>query len=380
VRLLHLGIADFRNIQGASFEPGPRATLVYGPNGHGKTNLLEAVYFLCTLRPLRATRLSELQRFGQERCRVEGEVRIAGLDRSIAVLVDQGTRTAQVDGKTTRDLEAYFGGISVVAFTPDDLAVVKGAPEHRRRHLDRAVFNRFPAFLAESRTYARVLRSRNRLLREGAATPLIQAFDPPFAEAAARIVSRRRALLSELGERYSQTLGALSGGELRGVLSYRPEGIPAGVGEEDLASAYLEAAEGRLERDRQRGYTGLGPHTDRLRFLLDGRAARSFASQGQQRAMVLAWKIAEIENLRDHLGHQPLLLLDDVSSELDPERNRQLLAYLTAFDGQVILTTTDPGLLLPAAGEDATFYEVREGTFTPKPLAMVRSATGGNHE
>lgn len=380
MRLLRLGIQDFRNIEAAEVEPGPRATLIFGPNGHGKTNLLEAVYFLSTLRPLRSARLAQLPRFGTQRCAVEGEVRIAGVDRAIAVTVEQGKRTARVDGKATRDLEAYFGGIAVVAFTPDDLAVVKGGPDHRRRHLDRAVFNRYPAFLAESREYTRALRSRNRLIREGAPTALLAAFDAPFARAAARIVARRRALLDELGGRFAETLGALSDGQLHGALVYRPEGLPAGVATTELESAFLEALQGRLERDRARGYTGIGPHTDRLRFVLDGRAARTFASQGQQRAMVLAWKIAEIENLRDHLGHQPLLLLDDVSSELDPARNRQLLSYLSSFDGQVILTTTDPSLLLPAAGEEARFYRVERGMFTPTSRREIESATGGNHE
>jgi DNA replication and repair protein RecF len=109
----------------------------------------------------------------------------------------------------------------------------------------------------------------------------------------------------------------------------------------------------------------VGPHADRLDFELFGRQARAFASQGQQRAMILAWKIAEIENLRDHLGYQPLLLLDDVSSELDPERNRQLLAYLEAFEGQVVLTTTDPTPLLRSATGETRYLAVREGSFRP---------------
>jgi DNA replication and repair protein RecF len=136
-------------------------------------------------------------------------------------------------------------------------------------------------------------------------------------------------------------------------------------GEGALAAALAEALEARLERDRDRGYTSAGPHMDDLALALDGRAARAFASQGQQRALVLALKIAEIENLRTALGRPPLLLLDDVSSELDPTKNGYLLAYLAALPAQAFLTTTDRRLLGAAAGPDAAFYAVEKGVVTP---------------
>lgn len=363
MRLLRLRVRDFRNIARAEIEPGPRATVVFGPNGHGKTNLLEAIYLLATLRPLRTSRFSELPRFGETICEVEGDWEVAGIDRSISVRVEAGTRVALLDGKKVRDLEAYFGGISVVAFTPDDLQVIKGEPELRRRHLDRAVFNRFPAFLGESRAYARALRARNRLLREEAPTEVVEAFDGPLAQAGARIVVRRRQLLAELQPRFRQTLSSLSRGQLEGGLRYHSGFAPAGTDEAEIREALLGALRAGLERDRARRHTGVGPHADRLDFELFGRQARTFASQGQQRAMILGWKIAEIENLRDHLGYQPLLLLDDVSSELDPERNRQLLAYLEAFEGQVVLTTTDPTPLLRTGTGKTSYLAVREGSF-----------------
>lgn len=376
MRLKNLRIRDFRNIEEAVIEPGPRATVVFGPNGHGKTNLLEAIYLLATLRPLRTTRFSELPRFGAKSAEVGGEWEVGGIDREIAVSLEEGKRIARLDQKRVRDLEAYFGGISVVAFTPDDLQVVKGGPELRRRHLDRAVFNRFPAFLGESRAYARALRSRNRLLREGAPSAMIEAFDGPLAQAGARIVVRRRAMLEELGPRFKETLAKLTKGELEGSLRYQSEFAPARAEEEVVRETLAKALAERIEKDRKRGFTGAGPHADRLDFVLGGRAARSYASQGQQRALILAWKIAEIENLREHLGYQPLLLLDDVSSELDAERNRQLLAYLEAFDGQVILTTTDPLPLLGRDRGETRFLSVRDGSF--RPTSQEEAARGAS--
>jgi len=371
VRLLALRLRDFRNIEAADLEPGPRATVIVGPNGQGKTNLLEAVYLLATLKPLRTARLSELPRFGTRACRVEGAFELGSARRVIGVQIEDGVRQALVDGKKVRDLEDYFGGVAVVAFTPDDLAVVKGGPEVRRRFLDRAVFNRFPAFLGESRTYARALKSRNRLLKEQTPAEVIEAFDEPLARAGARIVIRRRRLLAELAPRFDEVLGRLSRGQLRGRLRYAPPVVEGAEEEGEVARRLLEELARRLPRDRERGFTSVGPHADQLSIKLGDRPARTYASQGQQRALVLALKIAEIENLREMLGFQPLLLLDDVSSELDRERNAQLMDYLASLDGQVLLSTTDPSLVAAAAGPDARFFAVRDGVFTPLDRAAV---------
>lgn len=365
MRLLDLDLRDFRNIEKARLDLGPKATVIVGPNGHGKTNLLEAIYLLATLRPLRTNRLAELQRFGVGSCAVEGRYELGATIRTFTVRIESGARQALVDGKRVRDLEEYFGGVSVVSFTPDDLAVVKGGPEGRRRYLDRAVFNRFPAFLKESREYGRALRARNRLLREAAADAMLEAFDEPLCRLGARIVSRRRALLEELVPGFEQVLAELSRGELVGSIQYSTRGIEEAADEAGYADKLGEALHTKRESDRQRGYTSVGPHADSLGIKLGGKPARAYASQGQQRAIILALKIAEIENLRSSHGYQPLLLLDDVSSELDRERNAQLMSYLASVEGQVIITTTDPEALRAAAGPDAAFFQVREGSFSP---------------
>lgn len=364
MRLLDLSLRDFRNIEAADLELGPRATVVVGPNGHGKTNLLEAVYLLATLKPLRTSRFAELQRFGCTSSRVEGHFQLGPTRRRFGVVLEGGVRQAFVDGKRIRELDDYFGGVSVVSFTPDDLAVVKGGPEGRRRYLDRATFNRFPAYLAESRDYGRALRSRNRLLREGGDDAMIAAFDAPLARLGGKVVARRMALVSELGPAFTEVLSNLSSGQLEGVLRYEPKFLEGRRDEGEIAERLLDELARRLPNDRQRGFTSVGPHADTLGIQLQGRPARAYASQGQQRAIVLAMKIAEIENLRESHGYQPLLLLDDVSSELDRQRNEQLMAYLSSLDGQVILTTTDPSALEAAAGPDARFFEVREGHFS----------------
>jgi DNA replication and repair protein RecF len=340
---------------------------VVGRNGQGKTNLLEAVYFLCTLKPLRASRLLELVRFQTATARVAGDFALGGARREIAVEIRDGLREASVDGKRTRALEEYFGGVSVVAFTPDDLAVVKGAPEERRTLLDRAVFNRFPGFLRASRTYLRALRSRNRLLKDGAAHDYLEAYDETLAEAGSRILALRRDLLAELAPRAEATVASIA--QLSGArYTYTPVHLEMDFALADvemLAEALRRALRARLSRDQERGFTSVGPHADDLDIALDGHPARAFASQGQARALVLGWKIAEIENLRASLGRSPLLLLDDVSSELDPDRNAFLMRYLSGSGAQVLLTTTEPSLVRGAAGPDTLWLEVEQGVVVP---------------
>jgi DNA replication and repair protein RecF len=365
--LQRLQLQDFRNLAQVDLAPSAHATVVVGSNGQGKTNLLESVYFLCTLKSLRAGRLVELVRFGTSTARVAGHFSLGGATREISVEVRDGARQASVDGKSTRSLEEYFGGVSVVAFTPDDLAVVKGAPEERRTLLDRAVFNRFPSFLRASRAYLRALRSRNRLLKENAPSAYLEAYDQALAESGARILVFRRDLLDELAPRAESTVGTIA--QLGGArYAYRPAHLELNFARADagaLQEALREALRSRLERDRERGFTSVGPHADDLEIELDGHLARAFASQGQARALVLGWKIAEIENLRATLGRFPLLLLDDVSSELDPERNAFLMAYLSSSGAQVLLTTTEPSLVRGAAGSDTHWLFVERGSVVP---------------
>jgi DNA replication and repair protein RecF len=364
VRLLHLSFQDFRNLGRVELTPSEHATIAVGQNGQGKTNLLEGVFFLATLKPLRASRLAELVRFGAERARVEGRFVLGGAQREIAVEISRGARQAFVDGKKAASLEEYFGGVAVVAFTPDDLEVVKGGPDERRQFLDRAVFNRFPAYLRESRAYARALKGRNRLLKERVAPEYLESWDQALASTGGRLWTRRRALLSELGPRAVAAFAAIGRTEDPASYSYAPVHLEADFGTADeaaLARALYQALWTRRQRDLERGFTSVGPHADDVEIHLGERLARTFASQGQQRALVLGWKVAEIENLKSALGFLPLLLLDDVSSELDPERNTYLMEYLAKSGAQVFLTTTEPGLVRRAAGEDSHWYHVRAG-------------------
>ncbi|GAC1336549.1 MAG: DNA replication/repair protein RecF [Myxococcales bacterium] len=335
----------------------PRTNVLAGPNGQGKTNSLEACYLLSTLRPLRAQKLGELVRFGEEAALVRGQFQLPGGVREVEVELRDGRRAARLDGKAVRDPDELFGGLAVVAFTPDDLALVKGGPDGRRRLLDRAVQNRHPAHLGDAREYGRALRARNELLRQGAAGELREAFDVPLARLGARLRLRREEVVAEIRPHAELAFARVAQGEEPLRLAYQAAGRESlGLGEAAaqggtalLEERLLGALQARLPRDRERGFTSVGPHADDLAIGIGQRPARLYASQGQTRALVLSFKIGEIENLRRAQGRAPLLLLDDVSSELDPARNGFLMRYLAQLRGQVVLTTTDAQLVKAAA-------------------------------
>ena len=355
-------LRHFRNIPAAEVELSPQVTVLVGDNGQGKTNFLEAVYALATLRPLRAQRPSELIQAGEREAVVEGRVQ-AEVGHHLRLRLRPGQREEQVDGKRPESVEAWCRHLQVVAFLPDDLEIAKGGPAQRRRWLDRAVFTSRPAYLAAWRRYHRVLKARNRLLRDAPPSmeAQLEAFDPPLAAAAAELCRHRLAYLDRLrpyaAGLVDEIAGIPSGFELR----YLTAGVEAPTDPE----AWLVALAGRRDRDRRRGHSTLGPHTDSLELTLGDRDLRAYGSQGQQRTAVLGLKIAEIEQLRDQRGEAPLLLLDDVASELDPKRNAKLLAYLAGFDGQTLITTTHRDLApVPSAG-GLRWWEVEGGSLRP---------------
>jgi DNA replication and repair protein RecF len=339
VRIHALEARQFRNLAEVLIEPHPRFNVLWGDNGQGKTNVLEAIYLLGTLRSFRAARTEEMVRFGAERATARARVEKLGTQRLLEVALSPGHKNAKVDGKGARASD-YFGGFNVVLFAPEDLRLPKGPPSGRRRFLDRAVWNAHPAYLAEAQTYERVLKSRNAVLRDGGPEDLLEVYDEQLARAAVAIVTRRRALVEELRPRVQAAFERVTQTGL--VLEVAYETQLSG----DIAAALLSRLQAERRRDQARGSTSSGPHVDDLGLALDGKEAKAYASQGQLRAIVLALKIAEIEFLRATLGDAPVLLLDDVSSELDPTRNAQLFDFLQSVPCQAFITTTHPGHVL----------------------------------
>ncbi|MBU0553841.1 DNA replication/repair protein RecF [Myxococcota bacterium] len=332
MQLDRLALKDFRGFTALDLQPHPRFNVLWGENASGKTNLLEAIFWLATLRPIRA-RLRELVRFEQPAASAEGWINQDGLIHHLAVETQGGERIAKREGKRV-DVADYFGALAVILFTPEDVLIIRGPPADRRRLLDRAIFTRRPAYLSDVIHFKRALDARNRLLKEGAADAHLEAFEISLAAYSARLVAARQAYVEALAPRFQVAFSAIMGEEIEATLRYRPSL------EAEAPAAFEAAWREDRPRDRQRGFTQRGPQLDDLSLRVQDRPARAFASQGQQRALILALKIAEIDLLQA-LARRPVLLLDDVSSELDPRRSARLFDFLAAFEGQVFITTTD---------------------------------------
>lgn len=354
MRFVACELHAFRNVGYALLEAHPRFNVLWGDNGQGKTNFLEALFLVGTLRSFRAGRLDELIQFGAERTTVRARTAQRETVRLVEVVVQPGSKAMKVDGKGVRATD-YRSGVNVVLFAPDDLLLPRGAPSQRRRFLDRAIWNLHPGYLAEAQGYERVLKARNALLRtEGFDPQQLAVYDEQLARAAVPIVMRRRALAEALAPRVAMVMQRLLGVTHAAEITHRST-LGTDV-EGDLRAQLLQTR----ARDRARGSTSMGPHHDDLELLLDGKSASAFASQGQARALVLAMKIAEIALLEEKLGEAPVLLLDDVSSELDAERNAQLFAFLGETRCQTFLSTTHPKHILIT--QDRKDFQVVKGS------------------
>jgi DNA replication and repair protein RecF len=333
-----LRLRDVRSYEEEELQLGPVLTVIHGPNGAGKTNLLEALYFACTGRSCRTSNAREFIRFGQPAARVELDVEDDDGLHELAIGFEPGSpRRVSADGGVVERLgDVPFRPLACV-FLPDDLALVKGSPGVRRDHLDRLVAGLWPARAAVKAEYARALAQRNALLariRSGAAGPeAIAAWDLELGRHAIALRDTRleavEAVRASAGE-ISVELGLPGGLEL----SYRPRS------EAQEPEEFARELQERLESDLQRGFTGHGPHRDELRLEREGRELRSYGSQGEQRLALLSLLLAEREALTSSRGRPPILLLDDVMSELDPSR-RQMLVERVTRAGQTVITTTD---------------------------------------
>jgi DNA replication and repair protein RecF len=370
VNVRRLAVDGWRNLEPLSLELGPKLSVLHGDNGQGKSNLLEAVYFLATLRSFRTSRLEDLIQRGHPAGRAKAAVEVThrGLERRFEVDIGTNGRIARLDGKVVRGVAAALGAVSVVLFVPEDLLLPRAEPAARRRFLDMAVFNVERAYFTEASAFQKVLKSRNALLRRGDADPvLLDTYDQELARTGARVVLRRRALVAELAPRFADHFAALHGA-LPVALRYRSHPDIADAVDEAEVEARLRGGLGtRRGLDERRRSTTFGPHLDDIDIELGGVPARAHASQGQLRSLVLALKLAELSHVEARTGDAPVLLLDDVPSELDPARRRMLFEAIAPLECQTLITVTERDVVPPF--RDRVDFQVRAGRVTPEPRA-----------
>ena len=347
----------------ASFGPGPQ--LVVGPNAAGKTSLLEAIVLLAWGRSHRSSIDGELVRWGADVARVEGTtdadtIEVA-LARPGAAPVGGGRKRIRVNG-VPRRASALLGLLRIVIFAPEEMLLIAGSPTLRRAALDQLAGQRSPTYGSELATYSRAVQQRNGLLRaireEQASRDELRYWDAPLLEAGSAIVEERLRLLDELAGPIGRAHAEIAPEEAAAgslVVRYATN-APAMAGEtprDALARRLAETA----EKEIWNGATLVGPHRDDITFELGGRDLAAFASRGQQRTAILAWKLAELDLLTAYDGRPPLLLLDDVFSELDPDRRSHLVRRIAELP-QAFVTTTTPDDLDAALVRAATTWSV----------------------
>jgi DNA replication and repair protein RecF len=366
LRVVSVQLRDFRTYARAEVSLGEGLTIVHGPNGAGKSNLLEAIYFGCSGRSPRTRNERELVRFGQPATRVTVRLTDGAHDHELSVGFEPGQpKRMSSDGAPVERLLDLEDRPLLSVFMPDRLELLKGPPSVRRAHLDQVVAAFWPLRVADRRAYSRVLAQRNALLariRSGAATRAsISTWDLQLARHALALREHRSSAVALLAEPFAVRAAELGlSGEAS--LEYRPR-----TRAEDEEALLAELRE-RLDGDLERGYTGHGPHRDELTLLRDGRELRSYGSQGEQRLALLALLLAERSVLARERARIPLMLLDDVMSELDGER-RELLARELSAGGQSVIATTDLAHVPGASAGAVTRLRISCGAILQEALA-----------
>lgn len=366
MRVLTIRLRNFRNHGATDVAFGSGLNVVTGDNGQGKTNLLEAVAYLGLTKSFYASSDATVLRHGAGGFSVEGLlISDGGLQSEVEVryAADGGGKSVLINGSRPETFASVIGRFPVVVLSPENSAVTFGGPGERRRFVDILLSQLSRPYFQDLLDYRRALRQRNRLLLERRESDL-DSWDEALAGPGSRIILRRRAFTGEFASYIERAYTSFAGAGESPVMEYLPS--PA-VHDEPDAAAIRGAIEGALRRSRaqdlHRGNTGTGPHRDEFRLLINGTSVQLFASQGQHKTLLVALTVAEFRFLQDRLGEHPIVLLDDVFSELDAGRSRRILELVGGM-GQVVVTATDLrsfGSFIRRGTEDRLF-EVHHGT------------------
>lgn len=358
--LKKLCLEQYRNIRLASFEPARNLTILFGFNGQGKTNILESIYLLSNARPFRSAKLPDLIHHKSTTAVVRGLVHSSGIKSEVVIKLESSNRRVTIDGKAIHRSNDLHGKLSVVLFSPDDTAMIKLGPETRRRFLDRSLYASDAGFLDNYHSYYRTLKQRNALLKKNQIDGL-DIWTEQMAISGSKLMAQRQRYTAQLNPLLQMNYQQIAGKHEKVEICYRPD---VSITHEYDIESLLNLLNIQKNNDVKNKTTGRGPHRDDLIFLIEGRPLKIFGSQGQQRSFILALKMAELEYLHKIYGEMPVLLLDDIASELDQERIANLLTYVRQKEIQVFITTTDVTPFHPMLEENSKIILITDGTLT----------------
>ncbi|NMB46897.1 MAG: DNA replication/repair protein RecF [Firmicutes bacterium] len=368
-----LELSQYRNYRKLNVELDPNLNIFVGDNAQGKTNLIESIYLLATGRSHRTFRDTELIKWNAEDAQIKAQVNTRMGSFSMRVILARNRRKRfWIGGEELRRQSELLGFLNVVLFSPDDLQLVKGSPGMRRHFIDLGLAQVSRVYRHDLVNYNRVLQQRNSLLKDiaerKAKVDQLHLWDEQLVQYGSRIMYRRARAIERIADFAGASHRDISGGEEILTVHYRPfylgdeESIDATrwLDAEQIAGDFAKMLQSSRSQELRRGTTLVGPQRDDILFRIDGKDVRQFASQGQQRTVVLAVKLAELEFMREEVGEYPILLLDDVLSELDFSR-RTLFLETIGNKVQTLLTTTDKGNFQPDNLRHSRQYVISDG-------------------
>lgn len=352
MKIKKLQLSNFRNYEGVSVTFSDGVNLLYGDNAQGKTNLLEAIFLAATTKSIRGSKDREMIRFGQEEAHICAFTERQEMPHKIDIHLKKSKKKGlAVDGIPIRRSAELLGLLHAISFSPDDLSMMKNGPEERRRFLDLELCQTDKIYCSNLADYNRTLLQRNDLLKQIASNPslsgTIDVWDSQLVRFGTYLIRARRKLIEELQPIVEEKHGILTEGKEKLRVSYEPNCTEEG---------FAKALALNLERDAELRFTSAGPHRDDLALFINGNNVRTYGSQGQQRTAALSLKLAEIELAKRTIHDTPILLLDDVLSELDRGRQLQLLNEMK--DVQTIVTCTGMEEFVACRPEGNTIYRV----------------------
>lgn len=352
MRLIELTCERFRCLDGLRFAPGPGLNVIRGGNAQGKTSILEAVLYAATSKSHRTSADSDLVQRGEPWFRLGLRAERAAREVAIEIAWQHGAKRIKVNGVNQTRVSDLLGTVRVVIFAPEDADLVRGSASNRRTFLDMELSQLHAAYLHALQRYRHAMRQRNEVLRQPKPDEaLLDPWDAQLAEHGTALMRERRRFVDQLAPLADRAYREVAGGEAM-HLAYRPD-----VKEDVALTDALAAAR---KSDLRQGVTTRGPHRDDLDIVVEDKAARQFASQGQQKTAGLAVKLAELELMRERTGEYPILLLDDVFAELDADRSRRVLSAVPA-DVQCLVTTTEFALSPELEVRTPDVFTIRKG-------------------
>ncbi|MGN0735651.1 MAG: DNA replication/repair protein RecF [Anaerovoracaceae bacterium] len=329
----NIKIKDFRNYNELELDFNSKVNFILGQNAQGKTNLLESIYITSMGKSFRTSRDTEMIGFGKDFARVYCEISRNDMDGSVEIIIDRaGKKFVKLDGVKIKRASELLKNVYIVIFSPEDLKIVKDEPEKRRKFIDRELCQIKPSYYDSLSNYKKVLLQRNTYLKEEIVDPsILDIWDMQLAEYGKRVMRHRSEFIEKLDFISSEIHGKITDGRENLNIKYAPN--------VDFKEDLYEILKKSCDNDLRQRTTTRGPHKDDLEFYIDGINVRNFGSQGQQRTCALSLKLAEISIIEDETGEKPVLLLDDVMSELDSMRQKFLIKSLE--DVQLFITTTE---------------------------------------